>query len=113
MNRLLVVVLLAAAGCNAHLAMRGSVVMKVSDTDAHICMGRGEVKTGEEVHLYRNVCREGRGPAKVSDATNGSCRKEPAGNGKVTEVLNEHYSVVRFTPGTQFQEGDTVETGRR
>ena len=101
--------LVGLAGCAAHTTMRGSVVMKVSDTEAHVCMGKGEVREGEPIRVYRNVCK-----APVPNRAWGlvfadSCRRERAGNGTVEKVLNEHYSVVRFAPGTTFEEGDTVE----
>jgi hypothetical protein len=81
--------------------------MKVSDTEAHVCMGKGEVKEGDRVRLYRNVCSaelESSFPTAVA-----ACHREPEGTGQVAKVLNDHYSVVRFPPGTSMHEGDTVE----
>lgn len=100
-----------ASGCAAHSGMRGSVVMKVNDTQAHVCMGVGEVKEGQEVALFQSVCKKdplvwGNKMAAVV----GSCEKKRVGAGTVEKVLNEHYSVVRFASGVSFQEGDIVET---
>lgn len=80
---------------------RGSIVMKLNDSQAHVGMGQGEVDMGDHVQLYRNICSGGRGDR--------SCRKEAAGHGEITSVLNADYSVVQFPVGTTFQEGDTIE----
>lgn len=107
--RALAALLLSASlitlGCG-HAAMRGSVVMKINDSDAHICMGSGEISVGDEVVLIRRDCRtDGGKPIPNPDA----CKRVVMGQGEVVEVLNDHYSVARFPPGTQFKEGDTVE----
>lgn len=103
--RLVAVVLVSLGGCAAHGTMRGSVVMKISDTEAHVCMGKGEVREGDRVDLYSDVCKP--------DGIRVSCRRASAGSGTVEKVLDDHYSVVRFTPGTRFEEGDTVEARGR
>lgn len=95
---------LFVAGCG-HTFMRGSVVMKTSSTEGHVCLGDGEVAKGDAVVVSRNVCTPRPGAAKATDRT---CQKVPVGHGIVTEVLNEHYSVVRMTDG-ELNEGDTVE----
>jgi len=81
--------------------MRGSVVMKIDPMTAHVCLGKGEVAVNDLVRLYRNVC----------EASNrrSVCKKTPLADGKVTELLDEHYSVVTFPAGTTFEEGNTVE----
>jgi len=107
---LLALLLIGAVGCG-HAAMRGSIVMKVSDTDAHVCMGVGEVAAGDRVRLYRNICTNPKGATAKVDllAPGGICTREKVTDGEVAQVLNEHYSVVRFASGTAFREGDTVE----
>jgi hypothetical protein len=37
-----------------HATMRGTVVMTVSDTEAHVCMGKGEVRAGDAVECYHH-----------------------------------------------------------
>ena len=37
------------------------------------------------------------------------CKKAAVADGKVTEILDEHYSVVTFPAGTTFEEGNTIE----
>lgn len=90
---------LLLSGCAHHL-MRGSVAMKTGDSEAHVCMGKGEVKVGDRVAVFKNNCRP---------KTAGSCEKVRTGEGTVTQVLNEHYSVVTFDPGVPFDEGTFVE----
>ncbi len=94
------------SGC-AHGVMRGSVAMKTSDNEAHVCMGKGEVKEGDRVTLFKNVCVGKDGGVRNSGGVN--CQKKELGKGVVQEVLNEHYSVVKFDPGIQFEEGTFVE----
>lgn len=96
---------LSIAGCS-HGVMRGSVAMKVSDSEAHVCMNSNEVKKGDRVALFRNVCA-GRGSPKTGGDS--SCRKERVGQGFVKEIINEHYSDVQFDPGVAFAEGMFVE----
>jgi hypothetical protein len=90
------------SGC-AHEAMRGSVAMKVSDNEAHVCMGKGEVREGDRVTLYRNLC--------TGQITRGGprCTLNKLGMGTVENVLNEHYSVVKFDPGVAFDEKNFVQ----
>ena len=92
----------ATTGCaGGHSMMRGSVVMKIDPTTAHVCLGNGEVAVNDKVRLYKNVCKQGdRRPI---------CTRETVAEGKVTEVLDDHYSVVTFAAGTTFEEGNTVE----
>lgn len=91
---------------------RGSVVMKISDSQAHVGMGKGDVSVGDHVQLYQNVCPPKRAAGRSgdgADANAGSCRKEPRGHGEVVQLLGDDYSVVKFPPDTQFSEGDTLE----
>jgi hypothetical protein len=82
--------------------MRGSVVMKIDPTSAHVCLGTGEVAVNDRVRLYRNVC-------KPSGNWKKDCTRETVAEGTVTALLDEHYSVVTFPAGTVFEEGNTIE----
>lgn len=105
----LTITTLALGGC-AHSLMRGTVAMKVSDTDAHVCLGNNEVKVGDRVTLFRNDCpSKGGGGRNGGGGGGGLCKKIKVGEGQVTQLLNEHYSAVRFEPGVQFEEGTIVE----
>jgi hypothetical protein len=99
MKSLFVVMGMFVAACS-HQMMRGSVVMKTTDTDAHVCLGRGEVAVGDHVHLFHNDC-VGQKAAQ--------CRRVLVGDGTVMQLFDDHYSLVRFPMGTAFAEGDTVE----
>ena len=92
--------LFVAAGCS-HALMRGSVVMKTSDTEAHVCLGKGEVSVGDHVHLFHNDCTSGSKPIQ--------CQRVPVADGEVEQIFDDHYSLVRFPSGTAFAEGDTIE----
>ncbi len=94
--------LLVGVGCG-HAAMRGSVVMKISDSQAHVCLGNNEVAVGDHVRLIKHKCTSSSKPAVRQ------CTPVVIAEGQVTQVLNEHYSVVDFPPGTAFVEGDSVE----
>jgi hypothetical protein len=37
------------------------------------------------------------------------CTKETVADGTVTQLLDDHYSVVTFPTGTTFDEGNTIE----
>lgn len=89
----------------AHTAMRGTVAMKVSDREAHVCLGNNEVKVGDRVFFFVNECK-GTGGRETGDRT---CQKVKIGEGRVTRLLNEHYSVVEAAPGIKFTEGTIVE----
>jgi hypothetical protein len=108
-NLVLALVLgLGLSACAHHEMMRGSVAMKVSDRDAHVCLGENEVKVGDHVNAYKNECKptaftSGRGAGRVT------CKLTKIGSGKVVEVLNEHYSTVEFDPGVSFEEGTVVQ----
>jgi hypothetical protein len=97
----LVLVMGLFAGACAHQMMRGSVVMKTNDTDAHVCLGSGEVAVGDRVHLIHNDCTSAGKPA--------ACRRVSVADGTVVELFDDHYSLVRFPTGTAFAEGDTIE----
>jgi len=94
----------AATGCaGSHATMRGSVVMKLDPTTAHVCLGNREVAVNDRVRLYKDACE------KRSDGRASVCKKTTIADGLVTELIDEHYSVVTFPAGTPFEEGNTIE----
>ncbi len=111
MKKLDTLVLLAVAlgivGCS-HSSMRGTVAMKVSDREGHVCLGDGEVKPGTPVAFYESVCKE-RGASRL-EYSSLICKKVKVGEGEITQTLNEHYSVVRADPGVLLRENLIVET---
>jgi hypothetical protein len=82
--------------------MRSSVVMKIDSTTAHVCLGNNEVAVSDRIRLYKNECRQ-------VDRRPQLCTKITIAEGTVTQLLDEHYSVVTFPAGTAFEEGYTVE----
>lgn len=99
----------ALVGC-AHSTMRGSVAMKASGDEAHVCMGDNEVKAGDKVALFKNVCTGAGSGGRSGDRSDSrSCKKVKLGDGVVERTLNEHYSVVKVDSGVQFEEGTVVE----
>ena len=83
---------------------RGVVAMKIDSTDAHVAMNKDEVSVGEHVELY--WIKWVRAQIKGSIQT---CEKVKKGHGVVTEILNDHYSAVKFADGVEFKEGDFIE----
>lgn len=76
--------------------------MKISDEEAHVSLGDYEVRVGDRVSLYTNRCTDLGQAGRY-------CEKVPTGGGRVTEILNKHYSVVTMDPGVTFSEGSLVE----
>ena len=94
----------ATTGCaTGHTTMRGSVVMKIDSTTAHVCLGNGEVAMNDHVRLFKHVCQPSVGNYRAV------CTKETVADGTVTQLLDDHYSVVAFPAGTTFDEGNTIE----
>lgn len=104
----LVFVVIALSAC-ASGVKRGVVAMKITDTDAHVGVGQDEVKVGDHVELYRNVCTGTNSGGRGDGGGTRSCKKESTGHGEVTQILNPDYSVVKFPKGTEFSEGDMIE----
>lgn len=79
--------------------------MKISDTEAHVCMDNSESKVGDRVTLFKNNCPKAGGKGDPS----AGCEKIQLGQGTVTKILNHHYSVIKFDAGVPFEEGTFVE----
>lgn len=106
--KLLTPVLLFAstlAACAAHTVMAGTVVMRIDETQAHVCLQAGSVAVGDHVALVRHVCEN---PAEGRTAAQ-RCAPTVVGDGTVESLLNEHYAVVRFPAALAVREGDTVQ----
>lgn len=81
--------------------------MKMGPNDAHVSLGGDEVKVGDHVDLYRSVCPAPYAPRGGEPP--GKCVKEGKGHGEVVEIMSEHYSIVKFSNGVDFKEGDLLE----
>lgn len=93
-----------AGGC-APSVHRGSVAMKISPTEAHVCLGVGEVAAGDRITLFRSVCTK-------ATKTTPRCEKKLIGHGTIKTILNEHYSIAAMDEGVDYLEGDIVERQR-
>jgi hypothetical protein len=82
----------------------GVVVMRIDDHEAHVGLGSNDVTRGDQLTLFRHVCTG----AKIK-----TCHKQAVGSGTVTEVLNESYSIARFSTVNSLREGDIVEKTSR
>lgn len=102
---------LVLSSCAHHSTMRGSVAMKTGENNAHVCLGDDEVKQGDKVIAYKNVCTKNLTKTKENQTT-GACVREKIGEGTVINVINEHYSEVKFDDGVPFTEGTIVEKAK-
>jgi hypothetical protein len=89
-------------------AHRGSVVMKMANGEAHVCLGNKEVQVGDSINLIRHECDTRRTGGREGGTTT-VCTPRTLGAGTVTKVYDSHYSVAKFPEGLNFTEGDTVE----
>lgn len=89
-------------------AHRGSVVMKMTNGEAHVCLGNTEVQKGDSVNLIRHECKT-RKAGGLDGGMDTVCTPITLGTGIVTKVYDSHYSVAKFPENLNFNEGDTVE----
>ena len=92
------------AGCG-HTQSRGSVLAKVDEHEARVSMGTSDVKPGDRVRLFKNVCPASAGAA----GTDSACERVEIGEGTVERVFDERSSLVRVDPGVAFDAGTVVE----
>lgn len=88
--------------CAATPPPRGSVVMRIDAAVGHVRMPDYELSVGDRVRVVHSYCAEQSSKGVI-------CREKTSAEGCVVQVLNPHYSVVRFAPGGDFAEGDRVE----
>lgn len=112
MKPLLLITPILVLGCAQASAKappnRAAVVMKLGPTEAHVCMGQGEVRPGDRVTLVENDCSRPTPGSKGAAA----CRRRKTGEATVIRALSEHYSVIEVDPGSTFREGTIVEKQR-
>jgi hypothetical protein len=105
-SRSFVVLVLATLGaCAGPRTESGSVVMKVSETEAHVRLTDRDIPVGTRVQLYSHTC--------VSQAGKRyECDKRLVAVGTVAQQMGGDYAVVQFPQGTRYEEGYTVEVVR-
>ena len=109
------------ASC-AHTFMRGTVAKKINSKKAVICLGSNEVKVGDIVIFQESVCssspthnismHENAELGGVSNQTGygvEKCELTSLGFGTVSELLNDHYSMVETKGDFVFKESTQVE----
>ena len=100
----IVILSIFVAAC-APAVHRGLVAMKIDEEIAHVCVDKNEVKPGDRIVLYRNICDQ----FAPKDPRRINCTKHKIGDGLIIELLNEHYAIAKFPNETGFREGDMVE----
>jgi hypothetical protein len=103
-----IIVFFLISACGTQPATTGKVAMKVNTTDAHIFMAGPELKVGDKVNIIRTICSRDLYHANRNSAVP-ICKKEKMGEGIVTTLLNDHYSVVKFDQGADFRAGTVIE----
>lgn len=100
-------------GC-AHSSMsgmRGTVALKANEKEAYVCLGDKEVEVGQKVRFFKNECNQNTSrPGTSAPASSFLCTKVKIGEGHVTKLVNEHYSIVEPDGVVKFEEGTIVET---
>lgn len=106
----------------AHTFMRGTVAKKISKKKAIICLGNNEVKIGDIVKFERSECSWTQ-PNNITmheQSTSGGyvdhtgygqaqCELIYLGRGKIIDLVNDHYSIVKINSDFQFNESTQVE----
>lgn len=83
----------------------GAVVMKINGNEAHISMASGSMSVGDRVGLFQTECRPQVNPRRTQTV----CRTVKVGEGTVSEILDENYSVILVDPGAKLSESAMVE----
>ncbi len=107
-SQLLFFSMLGLAACST-AGKRGVVKMKVSDTRAHVDLGKQNVQVGDRLTAIQRVCVATGGGTVAGSATSRTCSEKRVGSATVVGTLNQHQAVVEYEPGIEFEEGSAVE----
>ena len=91
-----------------HDHVSGAVVALDSPTEGHACLPSAEVTVGEQVALFKAVCRTNPPRGRLNPTSQITCSKEPKGFAEVTENSDTHFIKVKVTEGS-LEEGLVVE----
>lgn len=94
-------------GCTA--GRPGVVRMKIDERIAHIEFESDRVKVGDTIALIETRCPSGILARKKIRPGLPKCKRQVLALGKITERLNDRYSVAEFPRGVNFDEGDAVD----
>ena len=112
MYSILSITILAISGCatsQKHDHARGSIVALDSPTEAHVCMNSSEVAIGEQVSLYKPVCKTSPPKGRLNPTSQTTCKKEPKGFAEVIETSDAHFIKVKAVDDAVFEEGFVIE----
>ena len=96
-------------GC-AHSHPRGTVVLKDSPKEGHVCIEHDKIAPGDTVKVFKNKCKT----TSVSTGRHGSrsktsCEKQLVGEGRIIESSNEHFAKIEALGDLNLEEGFIVE----
>ena len=101
-----VLFLLELTGCVMARPKRGNVAMKISEKEAHICLGSKDLKPGDKIEFLFNDCTQN---GEKTPRVAGLCELVPLGRGVVIKTINSHYSAVKTDGSFSFSEGTLVQ----
>lgn len=126
MRKVIYLFLLFTISSCAHTFMRGSVAKKLSSKKAIICLGKNEVKIGDLIKFEKSECNYSGSTSGITihEITEASgiggnlnhtgygqsqCELIYLGRGKVTKLINDHFSIVEAERNFEFNESTQVE----
>lgn len=102
---LLILAFVSVSCATKHQSMKGSVALKINETKGIACLSPDSVKVGDDVSFYKTVCKTRVPREGVSD-----CSMVKIGKGKITKLVNDHYSEFEVTNDVNFEEGSLIES---
>jgi hypothetical protein len=95
---------IVVSACSGHTLMHDTVVMKISPTEAQVCLHPGTFVVGDRVTVFKTTCQMGLDHLMA-------CHRDNVGRGRITRVINEHYATIELT-ARSLEEGFGVEVVR-
>lgn len=97
--------ILLSACASRHELMRGSVALKVNESNGIVCTEPYHTNVGDHLFLYNNVCSKEGIPDKRGSAV---CKLVKEGEVEITKILNEHYAEFKTLSSINFEEGSII-----
>ena len=101
----MIISLISVSCATRHESMKGSVALKIDETKGIACLTPGSVSVGDAVTFYKTECTR-KGPKEGAS----DCSMVKIGNGKITKLVNDHYSEFETSGEVKFEEGSLVES---
>lgn len=99
--------LLGGTSC-IHNHASGSVLHVEADGAAHVCLDASSVDLGDKVKIYDVECTNGRA-GNARKVRYGVCKRVFLGEATVTEIGDEHFSMIIPVGGIALKVGQVVE----